>query len=57
MPKENASYKCLSMIILDSVFKANKKDHPQTKTSINDDLDSRSSETETDNGFDNESDD
>ena len=29
-PKENASYKCLSLIILDSVIRANKKYYPQT---------------------------
>ena len=28
-PKENASYKCLSLIMLDSVIKANKKHYPQ----------------------------
>ena len=30
IPKENASYKCLSLIILDSVIRANKKCYPQT---------------------------
>ena len=30
MPKENASYKCLSLIILDSVIRVNKKYYPQT---------------------------
>ena len=30
MPKEKAPCKCLSIIILDSVIKANKKYHPQT---------------------------
>ena len=30
MPKENASCKCLSIIMIDSVIKANKKYHPQT---------------------------
>ena len=30
VPKENASYKCLSLIMLDSVIKVNKKYHPQT---------------------------
>ena len=30
MPKEKASYKCLSIIIIDSVIKANKKYYPQT---------------------------
>ena len=28
--KENASYKCLSLIMLDSVIRANKKYYPQT---------------------------
>ena len=30
MPKEKASYKCLSIIMIDSVIKANKKYYPQT---------------------------
>ena len=30
VPKENASYKCLSLIILDSVIRVNKKCYPQT---------------------------
>ena len=30
IPKENASYKCLSLIMLDSVIKTNKKYCPQT---------------------------
>ena len=30
MPKEKAPFKCLSIIMLDSVIKANKKYHPQT---------------------------
>ena len=30
IPKEKAPYKCLSIIILDSVIKANKKYYPQT---------------------------
>ena len=30
IPKENASYKCLSWIVLDSVIRANKKYYPQT---------------------------
>ena len=30
MPKEKASCKCLSIIIIDSVVKANKKYYPQT---------------------------
>ena len=28
-PKKKASYKCLSLIMIDSVFKANKKYYPQ----------------------------
>ena len=28
VPKENASYKCLSLIMLDSVIRANKKFYP-----------------------------
>ena len=30
VPKENASYKCLSLIMLDSVIRVNKKFYPQT---------------------------
>ena len=30
VPKENSSYKCLSLIMLDSVIKASKKCYPQT---------------------------
>ena len=30
VPKENASYKCLSLIMLDSVIRANKKFYPKT---------------------------
>ena len=30
MPKEKAPCKCLSIIMIDSVIKANKKYHPQT---------------------------
>ena len=30
LPKENASYKCLSLIMLDSVIRVNKKYYPQT---------------------------
>ena len=30
VPKENALYKCLSLIILESVIRANKKFYPQT---------------------------
>ena len=28
LPKENVSYKCLSLIMLDSVIRVNKKYHP-----------------------------
>ena len=58
IPKENASYKCLSLIVLDSVIRANKKCYPQTileeckyqitknkmESLINDDLDTSSSD-------------
>ena len=68
-PKENASYKCLSLTMLDSVIRANKKYYPQTILEeckyvirknrmgnlINDDLDLSSSD-ESDNKSDNESD-
>ena len=30
VPKENSSYKCLSIITLESIIKANKKYYPQT---------------------------
>ena len=30
VPKENASYKCLSLIMLKSVIRVNKKYYPQT---------------------------
>ena len=63
VPKENVSYKCLSLIMLDSVIRVNKKYYPQTlleeckyvrrknkmSNLINDDLD------ESDNESDNES--
>ena len=69
IPKENASYKCLSFIMLDSVIKINKKYHPQTfleeckyevrknkmENLVNDDLDPSSSD-ESDSESDNESD-
>ena len=29
-PKENASYKCLSLIMLDSAIRSNKRFYPQT---------------------------
>ena len=62
VPKENASYKCLSLIMLDSVMRVSKKYYPQTlleeckyiirknkmENLINDDLD-LSSSAESDN--------
>ena len=69
IPNENASYKCLSLIMLDSVIKVNKKYYLQTlleeckyeikknkkENLINDDLDPSSSD-ESDNESDIESD-
>ena len=69
MPKYNVSYKCLSLIMLDSVINVNKKYYPQTlleeckyavrknkmENLINDDLDLSSSD-QSDNESDNESD-
>ena len=70
MPKENASYKCLSLIMLDSVVKVSKKYYPQilleeckykAKKSkmgnlINGELESSSSDNETESNSDNKSD-
>ena len=70
VPKENASYKCFSFIILGSVIRLSKKYYPQTlleecKTEIkknkmgnliNDNLDPSSSDNETDSDSDNETD-
>ena len=67
IPKENAAYKCLSLIMLDSVIRANKKHYPQTllevckyeikknkmENLINNDLDPSSSD-ESDNESDND---
>ena len=69
VPKENASYKCISLIMLDSVIRANKKYYPQTlleerkyvirknkmENLINNNL-SLSSSDESNNESDNESD-
>ena len=69
MPKENASYKCLSLIMLDSMIRVNKRYYPQTllegckynikknkmENLINDDLDTSSS-NESNNECNNESD-
>ena len=68
VPKENASHKCLSLIMLDSVIKANKKYYPQIlleeckykiknikiEKLINDDLELSSSDNESDNESDND---
>ena len=68
VPKENASYKCLSLIMLDSVIRVNKKYYPQTlleeckyeikKTKmenlINDDLEKSSSDESDDDKSDND---
>ena len=71
VPKENASYKCLSLIILDSLIRANKKFYPQIlleeckyvirknkiENLINNDLSlSSSDDNDSDNESDNESD-
>ena len=67
IPKGNATYKCLSLIMLDSVIRANKKSYPPTlleeckyeikknkmENLINDDLDLSSSD-ESDSQSDNE---
>ena len=69
VPKENSSYICLSLVMLDSVIKVNKKHYPQTlleeckyeikdnkmENNINDDFDSSSSDN-SDNKPDGESD-
>ena len=66
--KENASYKCLSLVMLDSVVRVSKKQYPQTlleeckyeikktimENLINDDLDLSSSDDETNNESDDE---
>ena len=71
VPKENASYKCLSLIMLYSVIRVNKKYYPQTlleeckyeikkskmENLIHDDLDLSSSDNETDSDSDNKVDD
>ena len=65
IPNKNASYKCLSLIMLDSIIRVNKKIYPQTlleeckykikmENLINDGLDLSSSENKSDNEFDNE---
>ena len=66
MSKENLSYKCLSIITLESIIKANKKYYPKTllgeskyevknekvENLINDDLELISSGNESDNESD-----
>ena len=68
MPKEETPCKCLSIIMIDSVIKANKKYYPQTfleeckyiqekmKTEnyINEDLENSASNIETESDIDNE---
>ena len=68
MPKENSSYKCLLLAMLNSVIKARKKYYPQTfleeckyeakrtkmENLTNDELESSSSDDESDNASDNE---
>ena len=68
MPKEKASQKCLSIIMLDSVVRIKKKYYPQTlleeckyeikKTKIenliDDELEASSSDDKTDNDYDDE---
>ena len=68
VPKENASCKCFSLVILDSVINAKEKYYPQTlleeckyeikKTKmerfINDDLEQSSSDDETESNSENE---
>ena len=67
IPKENESYKCLSLILLESIIRMNKKHYPHTlleeckyeinkkkiENYINDDFD-LSSSNESDNESDNE---
>ena len=68
MPKEKAPCKCLSIIMIDSVIKANKKYYHQTlleeckytqgmikiENYINDDLEDSDSDSETESDIDNE---
>ena len=68
MPKEKAPCKCLSIIMIDSVIKVNKKYYPQTvleeckyvqekikvKNYINEDLENSDSNNETESDIDNE---
>ena len=68
MPKEKAPCKCLSIIIIDSVIKANKKYYPQTlleeckyaqekikiENSINEDFEDSESDSDSDSDSNNE---
>ena len=68
MPKEKAPCKCLLIIIIDSVIKANKKYYPQTfleeckyiqkkikiENYINEDLENSDSDSESDSDSNNE---
>ena len=65
MPKEKAPCKCLSIIMIDSVIKANKKNYPQTlleeceyiqekikiENYINEDLENSESDSDSINDF------
>ena len=68
MPKEKTPYKCLSIIMIDSVIKANKKYYPQilleeckyvqekikTENYIDEDLEKSDSNDETESDIDND---
>ena len=68
MPKEKAPCKCLSIIMIDSIIKANKKYYPQTfleeskyiqekikiENYINEDLENSDSDSESDSDANNE---
>ena len=68
MPKEKGPCKCLSIIMIDSVIKANKKYYPQTfleeckyiqekikiENYINEDLKNSDSDSDSDSGTNNE---
>ena len=54
IPKEKTAYKYLSLIMLDSVIRVNKK--TKMENLINDDLESSSSDNETDSDSDNDTD-
>ena len=66
VPKENASYNCLSLVLLDCVIRVSKRYYPQTllevckyvtrKNLIKDDLDLSSSDNKSDNESGNETD-